>query len=142
MPVQPHSGLFVWLVPRARHRVFFPPAVRGGGPRRIPEFHLPSGLRHSCWCELQGGDPAEGKLWCDFFLSSLRATCLGTSSTRALQPPCLNLPFTCGSVLESWGPGHDHVFSSTLQARVLSPQTPELKRGTGWASSYPWRSTH
>lgn len=56
-----------------------------------------------------------------------RAACPGTSSTRALQPPCLNLPFTCGSVSVSWGPGHNHPLT-TLWARVLSPQPPEPER--------------
>ncbi|XP_059990150.1 stAR-related lipid transfer protein 3 isoform X1 [Lagenorhynchus albirostris] len=37
----------------------------------------------------------------------VRAACPGTLSTRASQPPCLNLPFICGSASESWVHGHE-----------------------------------
>uniref|UniRef100_A0A8C9JY01 StAR related lipid transfer domain containing 3 n=1 Tax=Panthera tigris altaica TaxID=74533 RepID=A0A8C9JY01_PANTA len=43
----------------------------------------------------------------DLKVGLLRAACPGTSSTRASQPPCLSLPFTCGSASESWAPGHN-----------------------------------
>uniref|UniRef100_A0A8C8X0I0 StAR related lipid transfer domain containing 3 n=1 Tax=Panthera leo TaxID=9689 RepID=A0A8C8X0I0_PANLE len=43
----------------------------------------------------------------DLKVGLLRAACPGTSSTRASQPPCLSLPFTCGSASESWAPGRN-----------------------------------
>uniref|UniRef100_A0A8C8Z814 StAR related lipid transfer domain containing 3 n=1 Tax=Prolemur simus TaxID=1328070 RepID=A0A8C8Z814_PROSS len=56
------------------------------------------------------------------------AACPGTSSTRASPPPCLNLPFTCGSASENWG----------RQGPVATAS--RARKGGSWASHCPCRT--
>uniref|UniRef100_A0A3Q2H961 StAR related lipid transfer domain containing 3 n=1 Tax=Equus caballus TaxID=9796 RepID=A0A3Q2H961_HORSE len=83
----------------------------------------------------------------------VRVACPGTSSTRAWQPPCLNLPFTCGSASESWGPGHNHAPLSPCRPGSCrhSPQSQrggpvgfplpkeDLPSSSGRKNFLPWR---
>uniref|UniRef100_F7BR95 StAR related lipid transfer domain containing 3 n=1 Tax=Callithrix jacchus TaxID=9483 RepID=F7BR95_CALJA len=62
-----------------------------------------------------------------------RAACPGTSSTRASRPPCLNLPFTCGSASVSWGPGCDRAPRPAGQGPVAT--TCRARKGASWASA-------
>ncbi|XP_032135105.1 stAR-related lipid transfer protein 3 isoform X2 [Cebus imitator] len=64
----------------------------------------------------------------------VRAACPGTSSTRASRPPCLNLPFTCGSASVSWGPGCDHAPTHPVGQGPVAT-TSRARKGASWASA-------
>ncbi|XP_063484999.1 stAR-related lipid transfer protein 3 isoform X3 [Symphalangus syndactylus] len=61
-----------------------------------------------------------------------RAACPGTSSTRASQPPCLNLPFTCDSASASWGSRRDCAPSHPAGQGPVAT-TSRARKGASWA---------
>lgn len=101
-----------------------PPRTNTSGERMALEASLCSSQPAT-----PGSAPSSG-----FLTQTSRAACLGTSSTRALGPPCLNLPFTCGSVLESWAPEPDHVPSPPCGPGSC-PQPLEPESGNVWVSA-------